>query len=386
MNYRKVSWLWSLTSLVVVLSPLLLVTYAQAALRPVIHELGNISISVDAEGNNDPARGTIQVDKPPGATVRRAFLMANSHGVDGTRVISDGDVTLAGTPINWGKNEFNGIPGFSEFFHNTWAEVTSTIKPILDPAPAGIIDIEVTETGITTINGTILVVIFDDPNQTTAHGVILLFGGQSTGGDTFFVNVAEAIDQVGGILDMGIGIGHGLQGVSGTDMVNLIDVNGSRLTSSGGGEDDGSSDNGTLITVGGIGDSNDNPIAFAPSTGFRTDDELYDLRPFLTAGALQIEVFSVNPTDDDNIFFAYFFTSSPSAILPEVTPPGGKSVVGNINPDLPTIVLTHGLQEEGEDPADLWTGLGDTQAAGLIRSALGGCAWRNANYLLNTDT
>jgi hypothetical protein len=118
-NYRKVSWLWSLTSLVVVLSPLLLVTYAQAALRPVIHELGNISISVDAEGNNDPARGTIQVDKPPGATVRRAFLMANSHGVDGTRVISDGDVTLAGTPINWGKNEFNGIPGFSEFFHNT---------------------------------------------------------------------------------------------------------------------------------------------------------------------------------------------------------------------------------------------------------------------------
>ena len=51
---------------------------ARADLQTVAQFFGNISLSVDAEGNNNAAGGTIQVQKPSGATVRAAFLMANS--------------------------------------------------------------------------------------------------------------------------------------------------------------------------------------------------------------------------------------------------------------------------------------------------------------------
>lgn len=343
---------------------LLVAVPARADLQPVAQFFGKISLSVDAEGNNNLAGGTIRVQKPGGATVRAAFLMANSHGVFGNRTISDGDVTLAGTPISWDRTEFNGIPCCPTFFHNVFANVTSIVQPIIDAAPAGVTNLQVTETGTTQVNGTILVVVFDDPNETTDNSAILLFGGQATGGETFLINFSEPIGAALDRADMGIGIGHGFQGLSGTPMVNVINVNGTRLTSSAGGEDDGESFDGGLITVGGIGDSIANPPdPFAPSAGFRTDDELYDLRPFLTAGDTQIDVFSFNPTGDDNIFFAYFFTSVPSAVLPNVPPPAPRQVVGALDPNLPTIVLIHGLQEDLDpdavEPLELWSGESD---------------------------
>ena len=217
---------------------------ASAALQPVVQEFGQISISVDAEGNNNSTGGTIRVDKPSGATIHKAFLMANSHGLEGDRIISDGEITLAGVPITWDRSEFNGIPGDPSFFHNVFAEVTSVVKPIIDAAPPGITELLVTEVGTTQINGTILVVIFDDPNETSDNSIILLFGGQATVGETFLINFGEPINRPLDRADMGIGIGHGFQGFTGTPMVNAIDVNGVRLTSSAGGEDDGAGFNG----------------------------------------------------------------------------------------------------------------------------------------------
>ena len=55
-----------------------IVVPAWADLQPVVQEIGKISISVDAEGNNNSNGGTIRVNKPPGATVRGAFLIAAS--------------------------------------------------------------------------------------------------------------------------------------------------------------------------------------------------------------------------------------------------------------------------------------------------------------------
>ena len=61
-----------------------------------------------------------------------------------------------------------------------------------------------------------------------------------------------------------------------------VQVNGRRLTTSAGGQDDGASANGALITVGGIGDSTANPSdPDALPTSARDDDERYDLLPFL---------------------------------------------------------------------------------------------------------
>ena len=77
----------------------------------------------------------------------------------------------------------------------------------------------------------------------------------------------------------------------------------------------GANENGALITVGGLDDSNDNPSnPQAASTTFRTDDELYSLLPFINATDTTISVSTQNPSNDDNIFFAYFRLSGAAVV------------------------------------------------------------------------
>ena len=289
-----------------------LATTAQAQLNGVVNFDGFISMSVDAEGNN--SAGTIRVDKPDAAaTVRAAYLSAASNFF---RVIANGQVSLAGTAVNWDLTAFNNAGGNVNFFHNTFADVTAIVKPLIDPLGAGIHELTVTESSTDTIDGTVLAVIFDDPSVTSQSGIIILFGGQNTTGDQFIISLAQPLDlsDPGVTADMGLGISFSFQGDTGTSMVSLIDVNSSRLTSSAGGEDDGGPFNGGLITVGGIDDLNTNPPPFDGSTGKRTDDELYSLLPFVTDGDTQIVVDTFNPTDDDNVFFGYFVTSVPISV------------------------------------------------------------------------
>lgn len=347
-------------------------TLAWANLVPIVQVTGKISVSVSAKGDNNQMGYSLQVNRPGGTRVRGAFLMAASYG---GRSIADGDITFCGQSITWNKKVINGVSSYPTFFHSVFADVTGIVKAVVDIASSSPIWLSVIETDTDTIDGTILVVIFDDPNQTTDSSVLLLFGGQSTSGDTFKVTLKNPLGTTNpnSVATMGLGISYGYQGSTGTGQVSqiTIGINNARLTSSAGGEDDGGSYNGGLITVGGIGDSIANPDPFAPSSGFRADDELYDLRPFLTSGTTSIVVNTFNPSDDDNILFAYFVTSEPAAIVPPVTPPGGRAIVGTIDPTLPTIVLTHGLQKEASDIAGLWTGTGNLQASSLIKTALG---------------
>ncbi len=63
-------------------------------------------------------------------------------------------------------------------------------------------------------------------------------------------------------------------------------------------------------------DSYDNPAnPYAAATSIRTDDELYNLLPFIEDGDRDITVFTQNPTNDDNIFFSYFFLKSMTATV-----------------------------------------------------------------------
>ena len=136
-------------------------------------------------------------------------------------------------------------------------------------------------------------------------------------GDTFNVGLAEPLDKSDPnlVLDMSLGISFGYQG---SGQYSVIDVNGTRMTTSAGGQDDGYSGNGGLITVGGIGDSNTNPSnPYAGPSNYRTDDELYNLLPFVNTGDTSIRVDTVNPSNDDNIFFAALFVKSATAIIGE---------------------------------------------------------------------
>jgi PKD repeat protein len=187
------------------------------------------------------------------------------------------------------------------------------------------------------LDGSILAVIFNDPNQTVYNTVILLFGAQSTGGDTFdvsFYNPIDLDDPDFGI-DFSLGISFGYQGGS---QYSIVDVNSTRLTTSAGGQDDGYSGDGGLITVGGIGDSITNPPdPYQTPTGspqYRYDDELYDLVPFVNDGDTSVEIDTVNPSNDDSIFFAALFMRSAIASLGDdfILPP--PQAAARVNPSM----------------------------------------------------
>lgn len=310
---------------------------ARAALSEYFAATGELTLSVDAAGSND-ASHVVEVEKPNNmATVRQAFLLAAT--ISGNPALADGSVTLNGTPIGWQSN----IPGPISN-RNAIADVTDLVKPIMDAAAPGRTGFTLTEAPTNGIDGEILAVVFDDPQQTSVSTVILLFGSQAVGGDDFAITLAEPIDPVaaGARLDMGLGISFSYQGGS---QVSIIDVNGSRLTSSAGGQDDGAATNGGLITVGGLDDTNDNPPdPFAAPAGTRYDDELYSLLPFITASSTNVLVHTANPSNDDGILFAYFQLST-AAILGEgilLSPSTATNPVGTTHTVTATVADDHG--------------------------------------------
>ena len=275
------------------------------SLTQVVNEFGQISLSLDALGTVSTS-GIVQVDKPNSATVRKAYLMAATTGFTNYQ-LGAGDVKIQGNDFVWEQELPNSI-----FSHNYWADVTAIVKPTIDNAPAGLVDIDITELNTYDIDGEILAIIFEDPSQTTDNTILLYFGAQNVNGDSFTIDFGTPIDKDDPnlILDYTLGISYGCQGNNycgggPSAQYSQIDVNGTRLTTSSGGQDDGELANGALITVGGIGDTNDNPTdPFALPINERSDDELYDLKPFVNDGDTSITINTLNPSDDDNILFA----------------------------------------------------------------------------------
>jgi uncharacterized repeat protein (TIGR01451 family) len=286
---------------------------------------GLLFLSVDGSGS-DVGTAPIRVQKPSAtATVQKAFLLATT--VPNGFVIPDGSITLNGTPIPaWSASIANSIGG-----NNYRADVTSIVKPVVDAAAVGITTFTVGEPSPGNTDGEILAVVFDDPAQLASKTVILLFGAQAVGGDTFSITLAQPIDPAapGALADMGLGISFSFQN-NGAQQFSQIDVNSQRLTTSAGGEDDGGDSGGALITVGGIGDTNANPAdPNATPTNPRSDDELYSLLPFITSTTTSISVFTQNASRDDNIFFSYFNLSGAAIV-------GGGIVLGPATATNPT--------------------------------------------------
>lgn len=309
------------------------------SLEPVVQETGKVSLSVDALGMRSSS-GTIQVDKPAGATVKAAYLAAASTGFTGY-TIPNGGVTLNGVAVDWDVVISSSISS-----KNHWADVTSHVKSAIDAAPAGIVDITVGESSESYIDGTILAVIFNDPNVDT-QTVVLLFGAQNIAGDEFSIGLAEPVDKsTNPQLDMSLGISYGAQGSS---QYSIIDVNGARLTTSAGGEDDGAESNGALITAGGIGDSNDNPAnpnAFPVNE--RSDDELYNLVPFVENGDTLITVSTRNPSNDDNILFGAFVLSTAAVVGEGIL----LAPIDDLNPVGDRHTVTATVQDDNGQPIE----------------------------------
>lgn len=321
---------------------------AAVAINPLVTEVGKISLSMDAQGTS-ASDGTLVIVKPEGATVKKAYLAAATRGFSQYK-LGAGDIKLDGTAISW---DIAHLPSSIKSY-NYLSDVTSTVKTKIDAAAAGEVTFSVTESGSSLIDGEILAVIFNDPAQTTDNTIVLLFGAQKTTGDDFDIGLATPINKADPNLaiDFALGISYGYQqpNKEKPNQYSIIDVSTNtkplqRLTTWAGGDDDGAPANGALITVGGTGDSTANPAdPYAMPVGDdHYDDELYSILPFVADKDTTITVHTLNPSNDDNIFFAALNLHSAIAVVDQgivLSPASATNDVGE------THTLTGKIQDD----------------------------------------
>jgi Bacterial Ig-like domain (group 1) len=300
-------------------------------------EYGKITLSVDGLGTNESS-GIISVEKPSAlAKVRRAFLaVASVPGkliTDPVYVLPQDGIKLDGVGINNWLTDTNSNNGLNNAIKskNYFKEVTGVVRTKLNAAAPGRVNFTIEETSSKDIDGEILAVIFDDPSQTSNNTVVLMFGSQETDGDKFNLLFASPIKKQANFrVDFSLGISYSARNKgtqnSSVDIVGF-DASGNplpdpvRLTTDAGGADDGlpvdNQNNGALLTVGGLDDSNDNPADpyFIDRAKSRNDDELYNLAPFLKDDDTRLRVETNNISHDDNIFFAAFSIVGASAVV-----------------------------------------------------------------------
>lgn len=268
------------------------------------------ALSIDGWGGS--GTGSLSVDTPVGSEVLKAYLYASDVFGSGLQNVTLADTTLStadGTLLTPNVNPVNTM---------RW-DVTSFMKPLVE-ATFGLQTFTYSEIG--QMDGAVLVVVYK--HASTAGGTAIIMDGElATTGDSTTLGFASPYASGDVIMSLASSYSYNGDGTTNsTGQVTTIDVVTSstasrRLTSCAGGNDDGNfvAANGSLMTVGGIGDSTANPDpACAGGAG---DDELYNLAlgnsadatPFLKAGDTSITFNTLNPTNDDNVFFIGFTTT-----------------------------------------------------------------------------
>lgn len=290
-------------------------------LKPFYRAYDKLRLSVDGAGAiNKP--GTLRVDKPSAdATVLKAFLMTATYGRLG---LGTGAVTLDGNDVSWMATDTAAAFGFPTYFNMALADVTGMLKRKIDRAAPGISTYRITENfnenADQGIDGSILAVVFSTPSDAAKRSIVLMFGGLPASGQAFEIALDRPIDpaRANARADMGVGVSFSYQLQKAAQAIR-IDVNGKRLTSGAGGQDDGdlrAQTNGALITVGGVGDSNANPKSpnAAPARP-TSDDELYSLLPFIRKSTRSINVTTSSTAEDNNLFFAWLDLSGDADVF-----------------------------------------------------------------------
>lgn len=314
--------------ILVIISGIFMFMFAGAANASLVDRLiytaPGAGISIDAVGLNDNQLGTLQAEIPAGATIFRSYLYSADVWGSGLRNVNFGGNILTSTApskLDVGARAANPVN------ENIW-DVTSIVQSIVGTG-SGIFNFNVTELGY--LDGEILSVIYAVPSQPV--NTVFLFDGESAqAGDNFDIILSTPVDKTNPNFDalLSLGISFGYQPAG---QYSIVNVNGSRLTSSAGGQDDGFGGNGGLITAGGIGDSTTNPANpnATDGGGPRYDDELYSLNNFINNGDTIIRFTTQNPSQDDNLFFAAFRTLG----FASITNPEGDVVNQNENNVIP---------------------------------------------------
>jgi VCBS repeat-containing protein len=271
--------------------------------------VGKGNWSLDAVGGEATGGGTVSAIVPEGSKIEKAFLYSTNYSTSANNQV---DISFGAATET--------VTGFTSLGQNNAgliayrADVTSLIAGYVGDGDAAQYDFTLSNITGSSVDGFVLAIVYSNSTEST-RTISFLDGFSATTGDSFDFTFSEPLNIVsaGFEAQMSLGIGFSFQN-GGSQQFSNITIDGRPLTSSAGGEDDGASSDGGLVTVGGIGDSSDNPNPTAPTNGPRFDDELYDLAkgneadegPFLTNGATGITVETNNPSTDDNIFFAGF--------------------------------------------------------------------------------
>ncbi len=285
-------------------------------------------MSVDAKGLADNTLGVISADIPVGASVYKAFLYSAAVGYSGNPLV---DVVFEGNTLTSdvaSRLDVGARDGNSWVSENRW-DVTSIVQAKVGSG-SGLFSFDLTETGY--LDGEVLTVLYYDTTK-PVNTAIIYDGELATTGDFFNIALTTPVDKTNPnfFATMSLGISYSFQFGGGdvTGQWSQVDVNGQRMTSSAGGEDDGFSANGGLITAGGIGDSIALPAsAIANGGSARYDDELYGIESFLSNGETLISIRTLNPSNDDNVFFLGFTTLGEAKDVSTVPEPATLLMLG----------------------------------------------------------
>jgi len=273
---------------------------------------GNVGLSVDAVGSNGVPVGNIQAYIPDGSTIEAAYLYSAgtpypwySNSPQTVVDYNGAGITLAGNAITnftkiVGATALPSRPDLGTFYTGR-ADVTDLVKTLATGGPNYSWSVGEGNALNSRIDGEVLAIVYSNTSLPKGS-VVLLDGGQKTGGETTTVNFGKPLGDVTDpsfFANMSLAISFS----TGGSQHSQIDINGTRLSTSAGGYDDGTLADGGLITAGGIGDSILNPPDSFATGDSSYDDELYGLNSFLTEGDTGFTIFTQNPSNDDNIFF-----------------------------------------------------------------------------------
>jgi len=280
---------------------------------------GNEGVSTDGCGSNSATCSLIS-NIPTGSTIQAAFLYSSTFNSatnpNGTSLSQGGNtVTPTFTPL-----------GVNNGFLQAWrADVTAFVQAnITLGANTTWIANEGNKT--TSIDGEALVVVFSNPARPT-QTVFILDGFSSSTGDKSQV-VTNPLP-AGFTAQMFIGDGFSFDGPDPNNptvpcpgpggQCSTITLNGTTLTNSAGHCDDdqdgpNSCANGSLLTMGATnaGPHTDPFSPLNPTIG--QDHEAYDLGNILKVGDTTLNLTTVNPSGDDNIFLEVFDISGTAVV------------------------------------------------------------------------
>ena len=274
---------------------------------------GHLNVSTDGCGSLGQDC-TLTANAELGSTVVAAYLYTS---LTPTSTLAPSGDTFNGNAVTYtalGANDVN-LQAYR-------ADVTSIVTAVINGGAGGSYDFAMHESSGNQDGEALVVVYSNGAFAVTSLGI--LDGFSSTSGDSTAINFATPLDPTAAGFEAEMRLGIGFSCCSQASTIT-VDGTTNRINSGGFSNDDAVA-NGSLITMGG---DNDPFSTLLPA--YADDHERYNLVPYITLGDTTINVRTVNPSHDDNIFLAVFKVTGDAGFNePPPTPTNGAPEPGTL--------------------------------------------------------